>query len=93
MALLLAFRKWHERWLQGIVTLTTAPTLQDHIKQPVTSASIVHERTASSAPSRRQAMQLAGIALIAQQSDSAWADEGRGIRRYVKKKALDPLET
>ena len=38
-------------------------------------------------------MQLAGIALIAQQSDSAWADESRGIRRYVKKKALDPLET
>lgn len=38
-------------------------------------------------------MQLAGIALIAQQSDSAWAGESRGMSRYVKKKALDPLET
>ncbi|CAK0783810.1 hypothetical protein CVIRNUC_007010 [Coccomyxa viridis] len=67
--------------------------IQDHSRQPVTSASTSNERIASNVPSRRQAMQLAGIALIAQQSDSAWAGESRGMSRYVKKKALDPLET
>ena len=38
-------------------------------------------------------MQMAMLALLAQQTMPAWGQERRGISRYLKKKALDPLET
>ena len=52
-----------------------------------------HEQASPRDASRRQAMQFAVLALLAQQTTPAWGTERRGISRYIKKKALDPLET
>ncbi len=44
-------------------------------------------------PARRQALLQFSLALIAQRAYPAGAAERRGIGRYIKKKALDPLVT
>ena len=52
-----------------------------------------HEQASPRDASRRQAMQMAMLAILAQQTMPAWGAERRGIGLYIKKKALDPLET
>lgn len=74
-------------------SILTADILQEHSRPNAIVAAIPYEQTSSSLSSRRQAMQMAMLALLAQQTAPAWASERRGVTRYIKKKTLDPLET
>ena len=79
--------------LKGVVFEICAYPLQVCGNATFATACQLHEQVDISNTSRRQAMQIAMVALIAQQSMPAWAAERRGMSRYIKKKALDPLET
>ena len=71
------------------------------LSQALQSIPCRHEKTCTTIstepeaadPSRRDALLRLSIAVLSQQSLAAEAAERRGIGRYIKKKALDPLVT
>ena len=77
--------------LQGA---TGTSSLAPHMPLQVAASATGQSNHASKGiANRREAVQLALIGLLAQQYLPALAAERRGMNRYIKKKALDPLET
>ena len=81
----------NECWIGATDTSSLIPFTI--VQGVATAAAQQSDQGIISIASRREAVHLALIGLIAQQSLPALAAERRGMNRYIKKKALDPLET